>query len=294
VHLAWPISVASCTLAIVALVVPAPEARPLDALGEALTFYAPFDGVGDAAYAKGDAAVHWAPSFKERQAARRGLPDGDGVHLARGAGRYGDALRFTTRKTPLVFFHGRDNMPYRADDWSGTVSFWLNVDPEGELEPGFCDPVQITPRAWNDAAFFVEFEKRPEGIPFRLGAYADFSVWNPTKRRFADIAADERPLITVERHPFLRDAWTHVLFTFERFNTGRSDAVVRLYLNGRLQGALGGRTQTFTWDPGQNTIALGLNYIGMMDELAIFDRALDVPEIRRVYELDGGIAALLR
>ena len=47
---------------------------------------------------------------------------------------------------------------------------------KGQLEPGFCDPVQITPRAWNDAAFFVEFEKRPESIPFRLGVYADLGV----------------------------------------------------------------------------------------------------------------------
>jgi hypothetical protein len=170
----------------------------------------------------------------------------------------------------------------------------LNVDPEGELEPAFCDPVQLTPRAWNDAAFFVEFQKRAEGIPFRLGAYADFNVWNPTKRRFADIPAEERPLITVEHHPFRRDVWTHVLFTFEHFNTGRSDAVVRLYLNGQLRGALDRRIQTFTWDPAQNTVALGLNYISMIDELAIFGRALDQTEIRRLHELDGGVAELVR
>ncbi|MBA2416457.1 MAG: hypothetical protein H0V64_11340 [Geodermatophilaceae bacterium] len=262
---------------------------PQHTLREALTFHASFDGRTDATYAAGDPALYWAQSFKERQNAAKGLPPGGEIRRAVGAGRYGDALQFTTRKSPIVFFQGAENMPHRTANWNGTVSFWLSVDPEGELEPGFCDPVQITPRAWNDAAFFVEFEKQPAAIPFRLGVYADFNVWNPTKRRFADIPADERPLITVERPPFGRGTWTHVLFTFERFNTGKPDGEVRLYLNGRPSGALGPRQQTLTWDPDQTTIALGLGYIGLLDELSIFNRVLDDNEIRVLHALEGGM-----
>ena len=174
---------------------------PLDALRSALKFYASFDGSLAASHAGGDPALYWAPTLKQRQEAKPGLPPAGEVQHAIGAGRFGDALRFTSRKSPVVFFHGDRNVPYAAANWSGTVSFWLSTDPERQLEPGFCDPVQITPRAWNDAAFFVEFEKRPDGIPFRLGAYANLDVWNPTKRRFADIPAAERPLITVEKPP---------------------------------------------------------------------------------------------
>lgn len=263
-------------------------------LREALTFHASFDGGADATYAAGDPSLYWAPSFKERQKAAKGLPPGGEVRRVVGGGRYGDALHVTTRKSPIVFFQGAQNMPYRTANWSGTVSFWLSVDPEGELEPGFCDPVQITPRAWNDAAFFVEFEKRPEAIPFRLGVYADFNVWNPTKREFAEIPAGERPLITVDSPPFGRGRWTHVLFTFDRFNTGKPDGEVRLYLNGQPSGSLGPRRQTLTWDQGETTIALGLGYIGLLDELSIFNRVLTDAEIRILHALESGVSGLIR
>jgi hypothetical protein len=250
-------------------------------LRQALTFHAPFDGAVDAAHAAGDPKLYSAPTLKQRQDATAGLPDGGPIELAKGAGRFGDALRFTAKKAPVVFYRGADNVPYSAKDWSGTVSFWLSTDT-GALEPGFTDPVQITPRAWNDAAFFVEFERLPDAVPFRLGVYADLMVWNPTKRPIADIPRTERPLVHVDKPPFGRGQWTHVAFTFERFNTGRPDGVARLFLNGQLHGALSPRQQTFTWDPQQTIIALGLSYIGLLDDLAVFNRVLTEPEIREL------------
>jgi hypothetical protein len=264
------------------------------ALRKALTFHAPFDGKVDAAHAAGDPALYWVATFKQRQDGKPGLPESGEVQRAAGAGRFGDALRFTAKKSPVVFFKGARNVPYRTNDWNGTVSFWLSTDPEGQLEPGFCDPVQITPRAWNDAAFFVEFEKRPDSIPFRLGVYADTKVWNPQNRRFADIPAEERPLVTVDKPPFARGKWTHVVFTFEHFNTGKPDGVARLYLDGTPQGALSPRQQTFTWEAQDTAIALGLSYVGMLDELSIFDRALSAGEIRALHSLDKGVTSLLR
>jgi hypothetical protein len=268
-----------------------PGAQP-QALRQALTFHASFDGKVDAAHAAGDPRLYWAPSFKQRAEATAGLPDGAHVKPVPGAGRFGDALQFTAKAPPIVFFRGAGNMPYGKDDWNGTVSFWLSTDPEGALAPGFCDPVQITPRSWNDAAFFVEFEKRPESIPFRLGVYADLAVWNPDKRRIADIPTAERPLVPVDKPPFTRGRWTHVVFTFERFNTGNPDGVARLYLDGALAGTLSPRRQTFTWNPEETLIALGLNYIGLLDELSIFNRALTEEEIRALHALPRGVASV--
>lgn len=272
--------------AAVAIVAAMAATSPQQRFRQALTFHASFDGGTDAAHAAGDRALHWAPSLKERDASKPGLPPSGEVQHARGAGRVGDALRFTKRKSPIVFFRGFRNMPYEASEWNGTVSFWLRVDPQTDLETGFCDPVQITPRAWNDAAFFVEFEKRVGSIPFRLGVYADFDVWNPASRKFEEIPAAERPLVTVPNPPFSGDTWTHVVFTFERFNTGKSDGVAKLYLNGELQGALSPRQQTFTWDPERTVVALGLGYIGLLDELSIFNRALDAGDVRTLHR-DG-------
>ena len=278
-----------CILALTGLGATAAETN----LRSALTFYASFDGGPDARHAAGDPRLYTASSMNKRQEAQPGLPTNGVTTLAKNQGKFGDALRFKQKKAPMVFFHGHKNVPYRATNWSGTVSFWLSTDPQNDLEPGFCDPVQITPRAWNDAAFFVEFEKRKEDIPFRLGVYPDFKVWNPTNRKWEDIPFSDKPLVTVPNPPFTSGKWTHVVFTFENFNTGQPNGVPKLYLDGKLSGALSPRQQTFTWDAERSAIMLGLSYIGLFDDLAIFDRAFSEREVAALHQLPAGVASLL-
>lgn len=262
-------------------------------LRSALTFHASFDGSLDAAHAAGNPKLYTAPTMARRAEATPGLPAGGETVQAKGAGRFGDALKFNQRRKPVVYFEAAKNVPYAAANWSGTVSFWLSVDPAAELEAGFCDPIQLTPRMWNDAAFFVEFEKTPQAIPFRLGAYADLKVWNPTNRPFAEIPANEKPLVTVDQPPFAKGKWTHIAFTFDRFNTGQSNGVVRLYLDGKPAGQLSPRQQTFTWDPEKATIAMGLGYIGLFDELSVFNRAFTDAEVADLHALPQGVTGLL-
>jgi hypothetical protein len=262
-------------------------------LGTALTFHASFDGGTDAEFALGDAKLYHAPAMNKRADALPGLPT-NGVTAAKGQGRFGDALAFQDKAGGIVFFQAAKNMAYRETNWSGTVSFWLSTDPAGELKPGFADPIQITPRAWNDAAFFVEFEKRPAGIPFRLGAYADFKVWNPSNRKWEEIPMADKPLLTVEQPPFAKGKWTHVAFTFERFNSRASDGVAHLYLDGKPRGTISARTQTFTWDMEKSAVMLGLSYVGLFDELSLFNRALAPEEIAQLHSLPNGARSLLK
>ena len=264
------------------------------ALRAALTFHASFDGSVDADFALGDRKFYNAPSMNKRADATVGLPTNTIVVAVRGEGRWGDALRFKDKSSTTVFFNAAKNVAYRNTNWSGTVSFWLSADPPGELKPGFCDPIQITPRAWNDAAFFVEFEKRPAGIPFRLGAYADFKVWNPTNRKWEDIPMTDKPLLSVDNPPFAKGKWTHIAFTFERFNTSAADGVAHLYLDGQPRGIISARTQTFTWDVDKSAVMLGLSYIGLFDELSLFNRALTAEEIARLHSVEGGVKSLLK
>ncbi len=260
-------------------------------LRDALTFHASFDGSVNADFARGDKQIYTTQSFNTRSNAQPGLIASNVTVLARGEGRFGDALHFTSKQGPLIFYKAKDNLTYRTNGWSGSVSFWLQADPEGALPSGFCDPLQITPRAWNDAAFFVEFEKRQD-VPFRLGVYADYKVWNPDNRKWEQIPFAEKPLLHIAKPPFKAGKWTHVVFTFENFNTGKPDGVARLYLDGQPQGEVSARTQTFTWDPAATLIQIGVGYVGKFDDLSLFNRQLSSAEVVTLFGLERGLSAL--
>jgi hypothetical protein len=258
----------------------------------ALSFHASFDGGVTADFARGDRALYHAPSHDKREAPEPGLPPTGEVVLAEAAGRAGRALHFLKTKAPVVLFKAEKNFPAPKPDWSATLSCWLSVDPAADLAPGFCDPIQVTSKKWDDAAIFLEFEKRAEGIPFRLGVYADTAVWNPQGKKWEDIPAAEKPLVTVAEPPFGKGRWTHVALVVERFNTGQGDGSARLYLDGREAGRIGPRPQTFTWDMDRAAIMLGIGYAGFMDDLAVFDRALSDTEVSRLHALGTGVAVL--
>src|SRR5688500_11935993 len=90
-----------------------------EGLRKSLTFHSAFDGKHDAAYAAGDPTLYHAPALKQRQDAKPGLPDVATIQLASRAGRFGDALRFTAKKSPVVFFRGFQNIPYEVSNWNG-------------------------------------------------------------------------------------------------------------------------------------------------------------------------------
>jgi hypothetical protein len=270
---------------------PAASSEPvtLSRLAEALAFHAPFDGAPDAAFAKGDPKVYTGKELGKDGEAGLTTPE---VAIAKGKGRFGDALQFRKKVADVVFFRGGPNMPYAKADWSGSVSFWLSLDPEEDLAPGYADPIQITERGWNDGALFVDFTKDDVPRHFRLGAFADRKVWDPNERNWDDVPVAERPMADVARTPFGRGKWTHVAFTWSRFNTGKDDGVAKLYLDGALAGELRGRVQTFTWDTEKTVIQVGMSYVGFVDDLAVFDRELSAAEIAGIHRLEGGIAAL--
>ncbi|HUF63368.1 MAG TPA: LamG-like jellyroll fold domain-containing protein [Verrucomicrobiales bacterium] len=261
-----------------------------EALRVSLTFHAGFDGDTDAAVARGDARLFTAAAAATVKESRPGLHTGEKTRLAKGAGKYGDALEFTAREAPFLFYRAEKNVVYRKEDWSGTASFWLRLDPEEDLEPGYCDPIQITTRAWNDAAFFVDFDQAGDPRDFRLGAFPDLSVWNPEN---AEVPEEKRPLLKVRNPPFGRDRWTHVAFTWEDFNKGNREGRATFYLDGKNQGQITGWEQTFRWREEEEVrLYAGLYYIGLFDELSCFDRALTEEEISFLHGLEGGIAAL--
>ena len=171
------------------------------------------------------------------------------------------------------------------------MSFWLSLDPAADLEPGFCDPIQITDAAYNDAAIWVDFTgENPR--QFRLGVFGDLDVWNPD-----GLSPDEHQgfldrLLIVSAPPFATGQWTHVVITYAGINT-QNGGVANLYLDGeRLPHVSDSIDEPFTWDRGRGAIRLGVNYVGLYDEVSLFSRALTDEEVRALHVLEDGVAAL--
>lgn len=250
----------------------------VDSVDGLTQFEASFDDVTDANLSSGDGWIHTAESTARKEAKVGNHIKS--VSIVEDQGVRGDALKFTAKTKQVVFYPGNE-VGYVKKNWSGSVSVWLKLDPDKDLEPGFCDPIQITERAWNDAAFFIDFDKE---LPrdFRLGVFPDLESWNPKKIDWNEFPVDQRPMVVVEDPPFAADRWTHVCFTWKNINSPDNEpAVAALYLDGELQGTIE-RPMTFTWQADKAALMLGLNYIGLMDELKVFSRPLNASQIKHL------------
>jgi hypothetical protein len=267
-----------------------PTTEANEALRKALTFHASFDQVVDADFALGSKQLYTATSYKKREDAKPGLHHPD-AQLVPGAGRFGGALKFAKKNTKAVYYSATKNVAYQPRDWNGTVSFWLSLDPETDLEPGYCDPLQVTDEDYNDAALWVDFTKDDKPRHFRLGVFGDLKTWNPK-----DLPPDKNPdfmgrLVVVKKTPFARGRWTHVVITHQGLG-GAKGGVAKLYLDGVLQDKTPVISEPFGWDLDRAAIRLGVNYVGLFDDLSVFNRELSEPEVKALHQLKDGVKSL--
>jgi Concanavalin A-like lectin/glucanases superfamily len=267
-----------------------PVTAASDALRTALTFHASFDQAVDGDFALGDKRLYTATSYKKRDDAKPGLHHPD-ITLAAGTGRFGGALKFAKKNTKAVYYAAARNVAYQPSNWNGTVSFWLSLDPETDLEPGYCDPIQVTDEDYNDAALWVDFTKDDKPRHFRLGVFGDLKSWNPK-----DVPPDKNPgflgrLVVVNKTPFARGRWTHVVITHQALSSAKG-GVASLYLDGVLQGKTPIISEPFGWDLERAAIRLGVNYVGLFDDLSLFNRELSGQEVKALHQLKDGVKSL--
>lgn len=260
-----------------------------EALSKALLFHASFDAEPKADHAAGDPQLYTAPDRK-RATVQPGLHAGDAIVIAPGEGKFGAALQFRRKTKEQVFFKGEKNLGFKEREWSGSCSFWMRLDPDKDLEPGYSDPLQFVGQAWGEGNMFVEFSKDHTPRHFRYALMAITKLWNPNNEKWEEMK--NRPMVPVTNPPFSRDRWTHVCFTFGNANTGQKDGWGRLYLDGKKQGEFTGWQNDFNWEIDKSALTLGLSYTGYMDDVAVFNRALSDEEVAAVFALKRGIAEL--
>lgn len=264
----------------------------LSALSGSLTFHASFDKGGDADFALGDRRIYTGKTVAGEQNPKPSEPGlgNPALAIVPGQGKFGACLEFTKENSHVFFYKAEKNVPYSDTNFNGTVSFWLRLDPQ-KIPQTYTDPLQLTDKDYSNSAIWVDFTKNDTPSDFRLGIFGDLKVWDKKKKKEYSEEFFWR-LLKVARPPFSGDKWTHVVVSWQGLNTGQAGRG-KLYFDGRPQGETGGIPEPFVWNLSEATIRLGTGpFIGMFDDLAIFNSHLTDDEVLTLYELKGGIADL--
>lgn len=262
-------------------------AQNLSELKRSLALHASFDDGLRADFSRGDPVCY----LRQGKSLTPCVTSED-LKLAPGGGRFGGALSFPKKGAVRPQFQGEKVLGYNDKSWSATVSVWLKISPDEDLEPGYCDPVQIVGDDVKKGYIFLEWSKDETPRYFRYAIRPLFPIWNPTNVAWADIPFEKRPMVQVAKAPFSREKWTHVAFTVDKLNNKAAKPSGALYLNGKRQGAIENWDLTFAWDPTQVALVLGAAYVGQIDDLAVFDRALSDAEVQRLFGLANGVREL--
>jgi hypothetical protein len=262
------------------------------ALGKSLTLHASFDAGPNADFARGDRTLYtYATSQQRAQGGVVGLPD-DTIKITQGSGRFGNALLFTKKNNIRPYFKDGGNIGYSTTDWSYSVSVWLRISPDEDLEPGYCDPVQFVGNDGNKGFIFLEWDKDSKPRYFRYAIRPLLEIWDPGKVGWANLPFEKRPMVQVDRAPFSRAQWTHIVFTAQHINSKAAKPSGRLYLDGQLQGAIENWDLRFDWAADAALLVLGAAYVGHLDDLAVFDRGLTDDEVKALFHLSNGVKEL--
>ena len=258
---------------------------------EAATFYASFD---EAVTADFGAGVRMAstradhPTEKGQVAVTPGF-DAKIFRITRDRGIQGGALEVTDilPRRGRIFFPAEKNIAFNPQGWGGTVSLWINTNPDTQLKTPFCDPVQITERGSNDGGLWLDFpDIKPRDL--RMGAFPAAAKGEKPMQE----SAPNAPLVWLKEVGFQVGEWHHLAITWQNFDTGEKNAQAVLYVDGRRIGDLHDRDIAMRWNVAKTGIYVAINFIGLLDEFALFNRPLAAEEIVRLRAEPGLLGAL--
>lgn len=257
----------------------------------AVTLYASFDEEVRADHGGGELTPDRRfddPTGKGAYTVTKGV-DPELFRIAKGKGISGGALEVVDLlpNRGRMFFPAKGNLAYKQGGWGGSLAVWCNTDPDKLLKTGFSDPVQITQEGPTNGGLWVDFnDTTPRGL--RHGA---FPVIRGKKIEEDDPAA---PIVRVPDVGWKAGDWHHVVVTWENLDTGRANAATALYIDGKLMGEVKGRALDMDWDVEKTGIYLAIDYIGLLDEFALFGRALTPDEVKALHGTPALLSTLKR
>lgn len=204
--------------------------------------------------------------------------------IAKGKGIAGGALECVDvlPNNGRIFFPARDNLAFKKGGWSGAVSVWVKTDPDKLLKTKFCDPIQITQKGANDGGIWFDFnDAKPRDL--RMGV---FPAVPAGKKPIAESAKDA-PMVWVKGIGWKADDWHHVVLNWRNLDTGKKDALATLWIDGKKMGDIKDRELAMNWDIDRAGIYVAVNFIGLLDELAVFGRDLTAEEIGLLQKTPG-------
>lgn len=263
----------------------------VEALKKAVTLYASFDEAVRGDFGGGDLTVSTRtnhPTKKGEFVFKKGFDD-NVFTIAKDKGVSGGCLDVTNiiDDNGRIFFPAKGNIAYKKSGWAGSVSVWINTDPNKLLVTPFCDPVQITQKGANNGGIWFDFNNnKPRDL--RMGVFPAV----PAGKKGASESDEDAPMVRVPRVLFKQGDWHHVVLTWDHFDTGNDPAKAILYINGKKIGQVKDRPIAMDWDIEKTGIYIAVNFIGFLDEFAVFNRALTMEEVGLLHRQAGILASL--
>ncbi|HJZ53418.1 MAG TPA: hypothetical protein VKE74_00580 [Gemmataceae bacterium] len=261
------------------------------AIRGAVTFYASFDEEVKGDFGGGQLTPDTRlnhPTEKGQFVFEKGF-DPKVFRVAKGKGVSGGALEVVDvlPNNGRIFFPAKGNLAFKKDGWGGSVSVWCNTDPDKLLKTKFCDPIQITQKGAGNGGLWFDFnDAKPRDL--RHGAFPMV----PEGQKPITEDDPKAPMVRVPGVGWKAGDWHCVVLTWKNLDTGKDDAVTALYIDGKPIGEVTGRAIAMGWEIDKAGVYLAVNYIGLLDELALFDRPLTAEEVKLLHRTPGLLAPL--
>ena len=262
------------------------------ALRKAVTLYASFDESPRADFGGGDLTFSTRsnnPKEKGKFVIEKAF-NSKVFRTAKGKGVVGGCLEAADvlPNNGRIFFPAKGNIAFKSGGWGGTLSVWINTDPNKLLKTRFCDPIQMTQKGANNGGIWFDFnDAKPRDM--RMGVFPMIPAGKTGIKEESDPNA---PMVRVPKVGFKSGDWHHIVLRWQNFDTGKKDALASLFIDGKKIGDVKDREIAMGWDVDKAGIYVAVSYIGLMDELALFNRPLTDAEVWLLHKKPGLLQSL--